>query len=112
MITNKTLCDTISKTCKNTRGDSPRLFKMMKEMIIIIIISSILSKSSAATAVFNHNLASSWYGPEYLLCGVVFLSFKFQVAITIETGHSLYQPMYQIFCSTPGDRKTQLQVSN
>ena len=51
-----------------------------RKSIIIIIIISILSKSDEATAVFNHNFAFPGYRSEYLLCGVVFLFFKFQVA--------------------------------
>ena len=34
------------------------------------------------------------------------------VLFTIEMDHSLYQPMCHIFCSAPGGRKTQLQISN
>ena len=31
---------------------------------------------------------------------------------TIETDHSLYQPMCHIFCSAPGGRKTQLDTDH
>ena len=75
-MTNKTLYYTISKTFQKTCGDSPRLLKMMKEMIIIIIITSILSKPDEATAVLNHNFAFPGYRSEYLLCVCDILVFQ------------------------------------